>query len=353
MALEKNIVGNSELQGFGLVCAACDAYNAWGAATCAACQQALSWQPVASQGQQNAAHASPARSMKSSVREDARALHWASMPPSQKAKEDNSMEQARLYVCKECGNHVQKGYKFCGACGAAVPAGMQGEPVIQTFASEQTQQRARLLVIRGVGQVDGMSYWLGAKESWIGRANAEILFPDDPWVSSRHARFFYDHDDLYISDEASANGVFVRVHEPVRLAAGDHFLCGEQLFRVEMASSDDVVPAADGTLFYASPQRPSSFRVVQVLEGGAEGMVFCAKDNTVHIGRVECDMNFAEDSYMSGRHAKVELAGGQAFTLSDLGSKNGSFVRVKGKHKLVSQDHIFIGKQLLRIEFGA
>ena len=36
--------------------------------------------------------------------------------------------------------------------------------------------------------------------------------------------------------------------------------------------------------------------------------------------------------------------------VTDLGSKNGTFVRVDGEHALQHGDYIFMGQQLLRVE---
>lgn len=261
------------------------------------------------------------------------------------------MEQARNYVCKECMSPVPSGHKFCGACGASVPETIQ-ELQTDYFGAMQTPGKARLILIRGDQGVDGLSYLLQGTEHIAGRAEGQILFPEDTWISPRHANFVYRGEKLVVRDEGSVNGVYVRIKEPVSLDPGDHFLCGEQIFRVEQMPEDTSGPSDDGTHFYSSPRRPSSFRVVQVLTGGGDGMTFCARDDGAEIGREDCDMNFPDDIYISGNHARIEKSGDK-LTLKDNGSKNGTYVRIKGENELAHSDYLFLGHQLLRVEMTA
>jgi len=261
------------------------------------------------------------------------------------------MEQARNYVCKECSSPIPSGHKFCGACGAAVPAAVE-HPEPQYFGQMQAPGKARLVLIRGDQGVEGLSYLLQGSEHLAGRQDAQILFPDDDWLSPRHANFFYSDGKLMVGDEGSTNGVYVRITGEVELGVGDQFLCGDEVFRVEANPEEDSGPDADQTYFYSSPRRPSAFRVTQVLVGGVDGMVFCSPSETAHIGREDCDLNFPTDIYMSGRHARVELAGG-GFRLVDDGSRNGTYVRIRGEHELRHGDYLFLGKQLLRVEMTA
>jgi pSer/pThr/pTyr-binding forkhead associated (FHA) protein len=79
-------------------------------------------------------------------------------------------------------------------------------------------------------------------------------------------------------------------------------------------------------------------------------MVYCARENSIQIGREDSDMNFPDDVFMSGRHAKVELGADGSYSLVDLGSRNGSYVRVRGERELSHGDYVFLGHQLLRVE---
>lgn len=262
---------------------------------------------------------------------------------------EEAVEQARYYICAECSSPVPPGHKFCGGCGCTVPDEAL-ERKVEYFGTMQAPGKARLILIRGTDGTDGLSYLLQGTEHVAGRTSAQIPFPNDSWINDRHANFIYRGEKLVIRDEGSINGVYVRVKGSVPLSPGDYFLCGEQVFRVESTPRDTSGPEPDQTYFYSSPKRPTPFRIVQVLRGGADGMVYCARDNNVHVGREDNEMNFPDDIYMSGRHSRIEMTADGAYTLHDVGSRNGTYVRIREERELAHGDYLFIGQQLLRVE---
>ena len=259
------------------------------------------------------------------------------------------MEHARNYVCKQCASPVPSGHKFCGACGGGVPAETQ-DLITRYYGAMQTPGRARLIVVRGGGAVgEGLSYLLQATEHMAGREAEQIPFPGDNWLNLRHANFIYRGDRLVVRDEGSLNGVYVRIQESAKLEEGDQFVCGNQVFRLDATPADSSGPDADQTYFYAAPRHPSSFRVTQVLDGGMDGICVCAREDTVTIGREECDISFPEDLQVSPQHARVESSGG-GLRVVDQGSQNGVYVRIRGEQELSHGDYLFVGRQLLRVE---
>lgn len=256
------------------------------------------------------------------------------------------MEQAKYYVCGSCMTPVPSGHKFCGRCGTPVPDQVLHMQV-DFFGDMQDPDKARLILIRGEG-MDGVSYHLKADAHIVGRAG-QVSFPEDPFVSPRHANFFYRDARLFVRDEGSLNGIYMRVRGTVEIAPGDMFVAGEQVFRLDPTpkASDGADP--DGTFFYSSPKYPSAFRVNQILEGGAVGMTVCTRGNSLHIGREDGDLNFPADAFMSGKHCSIEEADGK-FVLTDHGSRNGTYLRIKTETPLVHGDYVFIGRKLLRVE---
>jgi pSer/pThr/pTyr-binding forkhead associated (FHA) protein len=261
------------------------------------------------------------------------------------------MDQAKNYVCRSCSTPIPSGHKFCGRCGAAVP------PDILTLREEfygslQVPGRAKLILIRAEGDaaMEGLSFALNAQEHIVGR-QGHLTFPEDRYVSPKHANLFYRDGSLVVRDEGSLNGVFVRVRGTVDLQPGDMFLAGEQVFRVDPTPKASDHPEPDGTYFWSSPKRPSPFRVVQLIQGGAAGNVVCARETGVAIGREGGEMNFPQDVYMSATHCKVEAdPSGAKFTLTDLNSRNGTYLRMRGERELHHGDYVFIGKKILRVE---
>jgi pSer/pThr/pTyr-binding forkhead associated (FHA) protein len=259
------------------------------------------------------------------------------------------MDQAKNYVCKSCSTPVPMGHKFCGRCGAAVPPEILAART-QFFGQLQVPGKAKLILIRGEG-VEGLSYQLNAEQHVVGR-NGQLVFPDDPYVSPKHANLFYRNGKLVVRDEGSMNGVFWRVRGTVDINMGDCFLAGEQLFRVEGPPKPSDGPAPDGTYFYSSPKHQSSFRILQLLEGGPIGMVVCARGSGLQIGREGGDLNFPGDLYMSASHCRIEESQGKV-SLTDLNSRNGTYVRLKSEKELAHGDYLFIGRKLLRVEITA
>lgn len=259
------------------------------------------------------------------------------------------MEQAKNFVCRSCSTSVPLGHKFCGRCGAAVPTEIL-ETRTKYFGQLQTPGKAKLILIRGEG-VEGLSYQLNAEQHSLGRAG-QLVFPDDPYISPKHANLFYRDSKLVVRDEGSLNGVYLRVRGAVEVGAGDYFLAGEQVFQVAIAPKPTDGPGPDGTYFYSSPKHLSPFRITQILGGGSLGMTVCARSQGIQIGREGGDLNFPTDLYMSATHCKIEEEGGK-ISLSDLNSRNGTYVRIANERELSHGDYLFIGKKLLRVEINA
>ena len=85
-----------------------------------------------------------------------------------------------------------------------------------------------------------------------------------------------------------------------------------------------------------------------MMEGGQPGEIYQLREDTV-IGRSAGDIMFPHDGFMSGKHARV-VQRGDTFVLTDEGSRNGTFVRIKGEVELKPGDMILVGKQLFRFE---
>ncbi|HKP85175.1 MAG TPA: zinc ribbon domain-containing protein [Blastocatellia bacterium] len=113
------------------------------------------------------------------------------------------------------------------------------------------------------------------------------------------------------------------------------------------ASCGAVITVAQ-TMIYSSPFAGVKGRLHLVMEGGQQGEVYDLGENTV-IGRANGDITFPHDGFMSGKHARIVQQGG-SFYLVDEGSRNGTFIKIKGEVELKPGDMILIGKQLFRFE---
>jgi pSer/pThr/pTyr-binding forkhead associated (FHA) protein len=373
----------------GIVCARCEGYARLGTAACASCGNDLALEPgggapasrvpmttrepprASGSGARQAPIVSrsepsprPTRDRLTPSRPDPRAEPMYAEPsprsgapsasPSPgkpyKAKSlEDLMDQAKNFVCRSCSTPVPMGHKFCGRCGAAVPPDILSART-QFFGQLQAPGKAKLILIRGEG-VEGLSYQLNAEQHVVGRTG-QLVFPDDPFVSPKHANLFYRSGKLVVRDEGSLNGVYLRVRGSVDIEPGDFFLAGEQVFRADATPPLHDDPGPDGTYFYSSPKHQSPFRIVQLLQGGAAGMTVCARGPSLQIGREGGDLNFPSDLYMSASHCRLEESGGK-LTLTDLNSRNGTYIRLKDERELSHGDYLFIGRKLLRVEITA
>jgi len=323
----------------GIVCGKCDWLNPVKSLKCDDCGASLSLDVVQKTPAAITVDATSAEG----------AMETQETPPTaaQQDAEGEPMEQARHYICKSCYSPVPGGHKFCGKCGTSAEDNeVWGEP--NYFGDMQTPGKAKLILIKGEG-MDGISYHLNSTEHVAGRVEGPILFTEDNWLSPKHANFYYDDSTLKVRDEGSANGVFFALHGKLTVETSTVFMAGEQVFRIEAVEPIENAPEEDETFFFASPHADISFRVIQILEGGGDGMMVNSKENVVTIGREGCDMNFPNDPYISGAHIQVEFSGGN-LELTDLNSKNGTFVKISGEKELVHGDYIFLGRQLLRVE---
>ena len=322
----------------GFVCPQCDALTEMGAPRCPSCGGALGWNGVSAAA--NGSNA-PARAVRNVQNVQSEASMASSSP---------------MKPCPSCGTPVPMDDRFCGKCGqrlggeAPVVAAAPGKTLY--FSGQQALGRAKLIVVKG-DTGDGVSYQLNGTEHLLGRTEGAILFADDTLISPRHANFLYRDGKLVVRDEDSHNGVFIRIRTPVGLASGGAFLVGEQLLQVEAAAPDfGPQPDAEGTYYYASPKRASKMRLIQRLRGGDIGIIFRARGDNITIGRESNDVNFPDDPFISGRHSQVSIGADGRFTVSDLGSKNGTFVRIAEEATLQNGDYVFIGQQLLRVEMA-
>jgi pSer/pThr/pTyr-binding forkhead associated (FHA) protein len=96
------------------------------------------------------------------------------------------------------------------------------------------------------------------------------------------------------------------------------------------------------------PSEPSA-RLVVVVEDGSDGKSFALEGPSVTIGRTHGDIVLADDPYVAPRHARLELVDGR-WSVEDLASVNGVYLRVKGKRPLEKHDLILLGSQVLQFE---
>lgn len=331
----------------GLVCDTCAALNAIGATQCVRCRTELS--ALDPRAQRHAPRAEPLLAEGDEDHAPTAPVPVISAPPPALV----ASPAPASVRCTRCGFAVKASLQFCPSCGLRVPSPFDVETKVRTggrstkYIRAMQVARAKLTLIRGDGE-DGVSFMLAGEEHIAGRQDCPICFPDDPYLSPTHASFIYRDDQLVVLDLASSNGVYLRVQE-AELTAQTTFLVGEQVLSARMAITPPDAAEPDGTYYSCSMARPAALEVVQHLRGGLTGAVFRLPTQVATLGREGNDIDFPDDPFISGHHAEIRLAG-PSLSIVDLGSRNGTFVRIHQEHVLRHGDYVFMGQQLLRVE---
>jgi pSer/pThr/pTyr-binding forkhead associated (FHA) protein len=187
-------------------------------------------------------------------------------------------------------------------------------------------------------------------EALIGAAGV-INMPGERFCHPEEALLSFRDGRLWLEDLEGGNGVFLRIRSPVELEMLDEFVVGDQLLRIQKNPVPDDGPDPDPTYFYSSPKWPSSFRVTQVFEGGADGCSVVARGNTLQIGSAVGDLVFPDDPLVAEQHCLIEEQAG-SMVLTDLGTRTGVFVRIRGEQELAHGDELLIGRTRLVVDLA-
>ncbi len=280
-----------------------------------------------------------------------------------------------MIKCGRCGNVNGADVLFCQYCGTrlaaerlpaealAGPAAsasnratdqMASGPHPMSAALRVAQQGAgfKLVVVHRDG-TDGITYNLLGDQIDIGRTEGDLLF-EDPHLAPRHARVSASLTGRVLTPLESRNGVYVRLRGSVDLQDGDHVLVGKQVLRFELLTDIErnLRPAVEhGVVVFGTPVRPPWARIRQITPAAVTRDVFHLTRPEVIMGRESGDIVFSDDEFMSRRHVQIAFRNGRGH-LEDLGSSNGTFLRLRGPHGLSSGDLIRMGDELLRFEIG-
>lgn len=258
-------------------------------------------------------------------------------------------------LCGSCGKPVTLGVDvFCARCGARVamssspPSPPAGTAV---FSAKATQKGPKIAVLDTAAQVTRTVTLEGAEAS-IGRADGELRFPDDVFMSPVHAQLSWRDGQLFVRDLGSRNGTWLFTDAPYKLQDGDTVLIGSQLLRFRrLGYPGPHPPEADATRRLGSATPSADVAVLQQLraDGSARDSCHLSPARSVVIGRSEGDWLFPYDQTMSGKHAEVRSEDLE-FIVLDLSSRNGIAVAVRGEKPVRAGQRILLGDQTLRVE---
>ena len=282
----------------------------------------------------------------------------ATPPAADKAASGAANLSGPPILCPQCEHPNPGNNKFCASCGfklsrpsnadaaPAAPAAPAAAPAAAGSATAAAPSGVVLTALRADGTEAG-SYALPSGNANIGR-DVGAIFAGDSYLSPRHATFLPRGGKLFIKDENSLNGVYKRLRrdEPIAINFTDVFRIGQELLRYEPLSP---MPAtADAVERLGSPSKGYIGRIALIIGRDATGNAFPLPEAGIHLGRERGDVLFPEDGYVSGLHCRLAPVNGQLY-LTDLGSSNGTFVRINGETDVIDGDILLMGQQLFRI----
>ena len=217
--------------------------------------------------------------------------------------------------------------------------------------TEGGRQAARLALLDEDGKVTCM-YCLEHGEAVIGRDDADISFPDDPFMSPVHARVEVRGGRLRIRDLGSRNGSWVFVDRPTRLIDGDTILVGSQMIRYRRLGYPGPRSAdADATRGMLSAVPQADIAVLEQLRGdeSVRDVFHLSPGRTIVLGRETGDWTFSYDPSMSATHAEIRSEDAEFF-VHDIESTNGVAIAIRGEFVVERGQRILVGDQILRVE---
>ena len=251
-------------------------------------------------------------------------------------------------ICPQCGHINGPSNVFCGSCGFRL-GGQPARPAAPPVAAPVAEAGGAVVLtaLRADGSEAG-TYNLPPGTQLVGRDTGSI-FAGDSYLSPRHATFKQPAPGrLTVKDEGSLNGVYKKLARdtPIELKPNDIFRIGQEIIRFEPLAPP--TPGPDGVERLGAPAKGYVGRIALVIGRDTTGNAYPVPEAGIHLGRERGDVLFPEDGYVSGLHCRISWDNGRA-TLTDLGSSNGSFIRLKEETDVRSGDVLLMGQQLFRV----
>jgi len=267
------------------------------------------------------------------------------------------------HTCPHCSNPLYAELPFCAHCGTrvrsrvsmelAAPFDTSSPRPMRAVEAEPGQHRASLLLIGPDGSAQ-QRFTLDRGEAVIGRAEADIVFANDPYMSPLHARLEWREDRLWLRDLGSRNGSWVFIQQPWKLSDGDLALVGSQVLRFRrLGYPGPHPPEADATRRFGSSLPSMDIALLEQVraDGSVRDCIHLSPGRSIMIGRASGDWLFPYDNTMSGSHAEL-LPEDSEFFLRDAESRNGVAVAVRGERALEPGARIMIGQHVFAVGAG-
>ncbi|NUO80008.1 FAD-dependent oxidoreductase [candidate division KSB1 bacterium] len=207
-------------------------------------------------------------------------------------------------------------------------------PLQESLMKERVAEESQAYLVRLLtGNVEEEEFPLRMQRvTTIGKRDCDLNFPDDVLMSDRHASIAHSAAEsaYFLRDDGSASGVFIRLKESklCEVTPGSMLRLGKQflIFGIEAGR-------------YFCEHCDAKGKVVQHYD---------LSEKTLVLGRMAPDITLdAKDLLLSRRHLSIALKEHRIF-VKDLGSANGSFLKVRSAVALAANDQFRLGQQVFK-----
>lgn len=243
-----------------------------------------------------------------------------------------------MVTCHECESLVPSSHRFCGHCGASL--------VRSTTDSKQWT----LSLLDVEGDVDSVTALIPGTQVIGSAPEADIRIEGDRAVSPRHVLVRLRDGELSLEDKGTRNGLFEPITTACDIAHNALIRAGGQLFRFQLIERLGVEPVVP----LPHPSFGPATRVWgRLLRYNRHGQVAAARlldSPAFRVGRRVGDWQMGKARTMSGEHFELLRAPEGVVTISDLNSRNGTFVQINGAVQITNKSAYLIGDRLIRLD---
>jgi class 3 adenylate cyclase len=179
----------------------------------------------------------------------------------------------------------------------------------------------------------------------------ELQISNDTRSAGINARFLVEAGQLWLQEgDGPWPSIFIRLSGAHVLENGEVFLAGKQVFRYEEEKRTSASLSARTATQTITDLLPSSnvVSLCRIDSNGNSLARYSISNDQIQFGRTRGEHLFPQDSLMSRAHLKISRRGDDLL-LEDLGSRNGTFLRVSGKSSVSAGSELIISGQLLKV----
>jgi class 3 adenylate cyclase/pSer/pThr/pTyr-binding forkhead associated (FHA) protein len=181
----------------------------------------------------------------------------------------------------------------------------------------------------------------------IGRSVGGLTFPHDAGLQPRHAALTVENGQVFIHAEGEAESYY-SVVGTYTLLDGDLVKMGKHTFRYAAKTDALSRAAAIGTRIGDLASQLAA-PVAELIGTDDAAQHYSLDREEITFGRSHATYAFPQDPLMSRAHARVYHRG-EDFFIEDLESRNGTFLKVRGKVPLAFGTRLHMAGQVFQLE---